>query len=136
MVDPGVVRVQVALPMHEVLQLMSLPMSSGIQNSFDLVFLFTIDDRRGVCIGHAICFRLLIRKEEVDVKDIVDLHRWGESEFVCNRADLFCDREGSISLRGEFLVSSDRKISSFEPDLVAFFHLRPLLIVLSMLDVG
>src|SRR5712691_8866185 len=112
---------RVALPVHEVLQLTSSPSSPGIQDGLDLVLLFTIDDWRRACEGRAICLRLLIWKEEVNVKDIVDLHRWGESEFVCNRTDFFCDREGSISFRGEFLVASDRKILSFEPDLVTFF---------------
>src|SRR5712691_713031 len=115
--------------MHEVLQLTSSPMSPGIQDSLDLVFLFTIDDRRGACIGRAICLRLLIRKEEIDVKDIVDLHRWGELEFICNWADFLRNREGSIMFWGELLVPSDRKILSFEPYLVSFLHLHPLLIV-------
>src|SRR5260221_189144 len=86
--------------------------------------------------GRAICIRLLIWKEEIDVKDIVDLHRWGESEFVCDRADFLCDREGSIPFGRELLVPSDREIPSFEPDLVTFFHLRSFLIVSSVLDVG
>src|SRR5712691_667789 len=106
-VDPRVVRMWVAFPMHKVLQLTSSPMSSGIQDGLDLVLLFTIDDRRWACEGRAVCLRLLIWKEEVDVKDIVDLHRWRESEFVGDRTDLLCDWEGSIPFWGELLVPSD-----------------------------
>src|SRR5260221_5850211 len=90
----------VAFPVHEVLQLTSSSMSPGVQDGLDLVLLFTIDDRRRACEGRAICLRLLIGKEEVDVKDIVDLHRWRESEFVGDRTDLLHDREGSISFLG------------------------------------
>src|SRR5712691_8296705 len=54
-VNPRVVRMRVALPVHEVLQLTSLPMSPGIQDGLDLVLLFTIDDRRRACEGRAIC---------------------------------------------------------------------------------
>src|SRR5712691_10619779 len=123
----------VAPPMHEVLQLTSSPVSSGVEDGLDLVFFFTIDDRRRACEGRPICLRLLIRQEEIDVKDIVDLHRWGESESVRDRADFLCDREGSIPFRRELLVTSDREIPSFEPDLVTFFHLRSFLIVSSVL---
>src|SRR5260221_8769226 len=111
-VDPGVVRMRVTLPMHEVLQLTSSPMSPGIQDGLDLVLLFTIDDRRWACEGRAICLRLLIWKEEIDVKDIVDLHRWGKSEFVRDWADLLRDREGSITLGGRFLFPA---IGRFRP---------------------
>src|SRR5712691_2297360 len=135
-VDPGVVRMWVALPMHEVLQLTSSTMSPGIQDGLDLVLLFTIDDRRWACEGRAICLRLLIWKEEVDVKDIVDFHRWRESEFVSDRTDLLRDWERSISLWGELLIPRDREIPSLEPYLVSFFHLRSFLIVPSVLDVG
>src|SRR5712691_9519027 len=100
----------VALPIIEVLQLTSSPMSSGLEDGLDLVFFFTIDDRRGACEGRSICLRLLIRQEEIDVKDIVDLHRWGESEFVRDWADLLRDWEGSITFRGELFVPSDREI--------------------------
>src|SRR5712691_12642992 len=106
-IDPRVVRMWVAFPMHEVLQLTSSPMSPGIQDSLDLVLLFTIDDRRWVCEGRAICLRLLIWQEEIDVKDIMDLHRWRESEFVGDRTDLLRDREGSISFWGELLIPGD-----------------------------
>src|SRR5712691_11367819 len=126
----------VALPMHEVLQLTSSPMSPGIQDGLNLVLFFTIDDRRWACEGCAVCLRLLIWKEEIDVKDIVDLHRWGKSEFVRDWADLLRDREGSITFRGEFFVPRDREVPSFKPNLVTFLHLRPFLIVSSMLDVG
>src|SRR5712691_6401239 len=136
MVDPGVVRMRITLPMHEVLQLTSSPVSPGIQDGLDLVLLFTIDDRRWACEGRAICLRLLIWKEEVDVKNIVNLHRWGKSEFVRDWIDLLRDREGSITFRGEFFVPRDREVPSFEPNLVTFLHLRPFLIVSSMLDVG
>src|SRR5712691_7301277 len=127
---------RIAFPMHEVLQLMSSPVSPGIQDGFDLIFLFTIDDRRWACERCAICLRLLIWKEEIDVKDIMDLHRWRESEFVGDRTDLLRDREGSISFWGELLIPGDREVPSFEPYLVSFLHLRSFLIVPSMLDVG
>src|SRR5712691_4637473 len=126
----------VAPPMHEVLQLTSSPVSSGVEDGLDLVFFFTIDDRRRACEGRPICLCLLIRQEEIDVKDIVDPHRWGESEFVRDWADLLRDQERSITFRGEFFVPSDREIPSFEPDSIAFLHLRPFLIVSSMLDMG
>src|SRR5712691_7588056 len=103
----------VALPMHEVLQLTSSPMSSGVEDGLDLVFFFTIDDRRRACEGHPICLRLLIRQEEIDVKDIVDLHRWGELEFVRDWADLLCDWKGSIPFWGELLIPGDREVPSF-----------------------
>src|SRR5712691_2852114 len=135
-IDPGVVRMWVALPMHEVLQLTSSPVSPGIQDGFDLVLLFTIDDRRWACERRAVCLHLLIWKEKVDVKDIVDLHRWGESEFVGDRTDLLRDWEGPISFWGELLIPRDREVPSFEPYLVSFFHLRSFLIVSSVLDVG
>src|SRR5260221_2898204 len=135
-VDPGVVRMRVALPVHEVLQLTSSPMPSGVQDGLDLVLLFTIDDRRWACEGCAICLRLLIWKEEVDVKDIVDLHRWRESEFVGNRTDLLRDWERSISFWGELLIPSDQEIPSFEPYLVSFVHLHSFLMVPSVLDMG
>src|SRR5260221_356276 len=135
-VDPRVVRMRVAFPMHEVLQLTSSPMSSGVQDGLDLVLLFTIDDQRWACEGCAVYLRLLIWKEEVDVKDIVDLHRWRELEFVGDRTDLLRDWERSISLWGELLILSDREIPSFKPYLVSFFHLRPFPIVPSVLDVG
>src|SRR5712691_10275988 len=109
----------VALPMHEVLQLTSSTMSPGIQDGLDLVLLFTIDDRRWACEGRAICLHLLIWKEEVDVKDIVDLHRWRESDFVGIRTDLFRDWEGSILLWGALPIPSDRQLPSFEPYLVS-----------------
>src|SRR5260221_13372426 len=98
----------VALPMHEVLQLTSSPMSSGVEDGLDLVFFFTIADRRRARVGRPICLRLLIRQEEIDVKGIVDLHRWGESEFVRDWADLLRDGESSITFRGGFLVPSSR----------------------------
>ncbi len=112
MIDPRVVRMRVALPVHEVLQLTSSSMSPGIQDGLDLVLLFTIDDRRRACEGRAICLRLLIWKEEVDVKDIVDLHRWRESEFVGDRTDLPRYWERSISFWGELLIPGDREVPS------------------------
>ena len=60
-VDPRVVRMRVAFPMHEVLQLTSSPMSPGLEDGLDFVFFFTIDDRRRACEGRSICLRLLIR---------------------------------------------------------------------------
>src|SRR5260221_3440670 len=135
-IDPGVVRMRVAFPMHEILQLTSSPMSPGIQDGLDFVLLFTIDDRRWACERCTICLRLLIWEEEIDVKDIVDLHRWRESEFVGDWADLLYDRERSVSLWGKLLIPDDRQVPSFEPYLVSFFHLRSFLIVSSVLDVG
>src|SRR5260221_9513714 len=120
----------VAFPVHEVLQLTSSSMSPGVQDGLDLVLLFAIDDRRRACERHAICLRLLIWKEEIDVKDIVDLHRWRESEFVGNRTDLLRDWERSISFWGELLIPSNQEIPSFEPYLVSFVHLRSSPIVL------
>ena len=70
------------------------------------------------------------------MKDIVDLHRWRESEFVRDQTDLLRDWEGSIPLWGELLIPSDREIPSFEPYLVSFVHLRSFPIVPFVLDVG
>ena len=72
--DLGVVGVWIALPVHEVLQLTSSPLTSGVENGLDLVFFLAINDWRRVCKGHAISLRLLIWKEEVHVEDVVDFH--------------------------------------------------------------
>ena len=126
----------IALPVYEVLQLTSSPVSSGVQDGFDFVLLFTIDDRWGACKGGAVCFRLLIRKEEIDVEDIVDLHRWWKLELICDRSDLFGNGEWSIPFWRELFVSRNGQVTSLEPDLVSFLHLRRFSIVLSVLDVG
>ena len=55
MPDPRVVGVWIALPVHEVLQLTSSPLASGVEDCFYLVFFLIIDDQRGACEGHAIC---------------------------------------------------------------------------------
>src|SRR5260221_9741837 len=60
-VDPRVVQMRVACPMHEVLQLTSSPMSPSLEDGLDFVFFFTIDDWRRACEGRSICLRLLIR---------------------------------------------------------------------------
>ena len=106
----------VALPVHEVLQLTSSPMSPGVQDGFNFVLFFAIDDRRGACKRGAIRFRLLIRKEEIDVKDIVDLHRWGELQLVRNWSDSFGDGKWSIPFWGKLLISGDGQVASFEPN--------------------
>jgi len=72
--DPRVVRVWIALPVHEVLQLTSSPLVPGVKDCFNFVFFLVIDNRRGACERRAVRLCLLIWKEEVYVEDIVDLH--------------------------------------------------------------
>ena len=74
-VDPQVIRFGVPFPMHEVLELVSMSFPSRLDDRFDFIFLLSVIDHWwGLCKGHAIGFCLLIWKEEVDVKDIVNPH--------------------------------------------------------------
>ena len=70
------------------------------------------------------------------MKDIMDLHRWGKLELVRNWSDPFGDGKWSIPFWGEFLISGDGQVASFEPNLVSFLHLRCFLIIPAVLDVG
>jgi len=61
--------------MHEVLEFVSASFLSRPDDQFDFIFLLSlIDHWWRSCKRCAIGFHLLIWKEEVDVKDIVDPH--------------------------------------------------------------
>ena len=74
-IDPRVIRFGVSFPMHKVLEFASTSFPSRPDDRFDFIFLLSmIDHWWGSCKRHVIGFHLLIWKEKVDLKDIVDPH--------------------------------------------------------------
>ena len=57
------------------------------------------------------------------MKHIVNLHQLGKCKSHGHRTNPLCDLEGFISLWGEFVITGDRQVATFKPDLVAFFNL-------------
>jgi len=66
--------VWIALPVHKVLKFSSSAIMLCIYNVLDFIFFFAIDDQRWSCKWRAILLRLLIWKEEIRVKHIVNFH--------------------------------------------------------------
>ena len=69
-----IVRVRVPLPFDQILDFAPSAMSSGIQNLFDLVLFFSVDQiGRGLRKVRPMEVRFLIGGEKIDVKHVVNL---------------------------------------------------------------
>jgi hypothetical protein len=73
---PQVVSVGVLFPMHKILQHLLPAISSHIEDSIDLILFFFFYDRWWMHVWFSICFHYLVRREEVDMKDVMNFHHW------------------------------------------------------------
>ena len=87
------------LPPHSKPSLLSLLVITVVSHD-------TIDDWRGSCERCAILFYLLIGKEKICMKHIVNLHQLRKRESHGHRTNLLCNFEGSISWSGHCVFQS------------------------------